>query len=82
MKLIYEDSEGNQQFKSRGHIVRIINEEICLELKNSKGIPTKSDNGEQLKFTIEFIWKSTSFDRMKMALRIFQRDEQSVSNYM
>ena len=40
-------------------------------MKNSKGIPTKSETGEQLKFTIEFIWKSTSFDRMKMALRIF-----------
>jgi regulator of nonsense transcripts 1 len=82
LKLIYEDGDGVQQWKSRGHIVRIVNEEICLELKNSKGAPTKSETGEPLKFTIEFIWKSTSFDRMKMALRIFQRDEQSVSNYM
>ena len=39
LKLIYEDADGNQQFKSRGHIVRIVNEEICLELKSSKGLP-------------------------------------------
>lgn len=82
LKLIFDDQDGNQQWKSRGHIVRIVNEEICLELKNSKGAPTKNENGDPLKFTIEFIWKSTSFDRMKLALRIFQRDEQSVSNYM
>ena len=35
-----------------------------------------------LKFTVEFIWKSTSFDRMRLALKIFQRDEASVSNYI
>ncbi len=77
LKLIYE-LDGNVKWKSRGHIVRIINEEICLELKSSKGCPTDPD----IKFTIEFIWKSTSFDRMRLSLKIFMRDEQSVSNYM
>ena len=42
--------------------------EICLELRNAKGLPSDPDH---LRYTIEFIWKSTSFDRMKMALRIF-----------
>jgi len=55
-----------------------VNEEICLELKNSKGCP----NDQDLRLTIEFIWKSTSFDRMKQALRIFMKDETSLSNYM
>jgi regulator of nonsense transcripts 1 len=77
LKLMYE-LDGQPKWKSRGHIVRIINEEICLELKNSKGAPTEPD----LRFTVEFIWKSTSFDRMRLALKIFQRDESSVSNYM
>lgn len=58
--------------------MRIVNEEICLELKNPKGCPSDPD----CKFTIEFIWKSTSFDRMRLALKIFMRDEQSLSNYM
>ena len=58
--------------------MRIVNEEICLELKNPKGVPTDPD----LKFIVEFIWKSTSFDRMRLALKIFLRDESSVSNYI
>ena len=49
-----------------------------MELKNGKGVPMEPD----LKFTVEFIWKSTSFDRMRLALKIFQRDESSVSNYI
>jgi regulator of nonsense transcripts 1 len=49
-----------------------------LELKNSKNPPTDPDK----KFTIEFVWKSTSFDRMKYALKVFLKDEQSVSEYI
>ncbi len=47
-------------------------------MKNSKNPPTDADS----KFTIEFIWKSTSFDRMKHALKIFLKDETSVSEYI
>mmetsp|Transcript_1652 Transcript_1652/g.1575 ORF Transcript_1652/g.1575 Transcript_1652/m.1575 type:complete len:114 (-) Transcript_1652:31-372(-) len=43
-------------------------------------MPSEQDGS--LKFTVEFVWKSTSFDRMKLALKIFQRDENSVSNYI
>lgn len=72
-------NDGVTSWKSRGHIVKITaTEEICLELKNSKSPPTDPDN----KFTIEFIWKSTSFDRMKHALKIFLKDETSVSEYI
>lgn len=53
-------------------------EEIALELKNSKAPPTDPD----CKFTVEFVWKSTSFDRMKLALKIFLKDESSVSEYI
>ena len=47
-------------------------------MKNSKGAPTDPD----CRFTVEFIWKSTSFDRMRLALKIFMRDENSISNYL
>ena len=78
LKLIYE-RDGQVKWKSRGTIIKITqNEEICLELKNSKGAPTDPD----CKFTVEFIWKSTSFDRMRLALKIFMRDENSISNYL
>jgi regulator of nonsense transcripts 1 len=49
-----------------------------LELRSPKGAPTDPDT----RFTIEFIWKSTSFDRMRLALKIFLRDETSLSNYI
>ena len=73
------DLDGQTKWKSRGHIVKITaSEEIALELKNSKAPPTDPDS----KFTVEFVWKSTSFDRMKLALKIFLKDEQSVSEYI
>jgi regulator of nonsense transcripts 1 len=78
LKLLYQQPDGQVKWMSRGHIVRIVNEEIQLELRNGKGAPTEAD----LKFTVEFIWKSTSFDRMRLALKIFMRDEQSLSYYM
>jgi len=78
LKLSYEQ-DGQTKWKSRGHIVKItLNEEICLELRNSKGVPTDPE----IRFVVEFIWKSTSFDRMRFALKVFMRDETSLSNYM
>ena len=78
LKLKYEQ-DGQVKWKSRGHIVRITaTEEICLDVKNSKGAPQEPDT----KFIVEFVWKSTSFDRMKQALKIFLKDETSLSNYI
>lgn len=78
LKLKY-DQDGVTRWKSRGHIVKITaSEEIALELKNSKAPPTDPE----CKFTVEFVWKSTSFDRMKLALKIFLKDENSVSEYI
>ena len=54
------------------------NEEICLEIKNSIGVPSDPD----CRFIVEFVWKSTSFDRIKKALKIFLKDETSLSNYI
>ena len=71
LKLKFEQ-DGRTTWKSRGHIVRITaSEEIALELKNSKTPP----QDPEAKFTVEFVWKSTSFDRMKLALKIFLKDE-------
>jgi regulator of nonsense transcripts 1 len=80
LKLKY-DENGQTKWKSKGHIVKINNsesEEVCLELKNSRCANTEAD----AKFTIEFVWKSTSFDRMKLALKIFLKDENSISEYL
>ena len=73
---IKHDKDGQTIWKSRGHIVKMTAaEEICLELKASSAPPSDPET----RFTIEFVWKSTSFDRMKMALKVFLKDETSVS---
>lgn len=78
LRLCYEYN-GQVKWQSKGSIIKSNqNEEICLELKNSKGLPTDPD----CRFTVEFIWKSISFDRMRLALKIFMRDETSISNYL
>ena len=78
LKLKY-DQDGVTKWKTKGHIVRITaSEEIALELKSSTRAPPDPD----AKFTIEFVWKSPSFDRMKLAMKVFLKDETSVSEYI
>ena len=33
-------------------------------------------------YTVDFVWKSTSFDRMQLAMKTFAVDEKSVSGYI
>ena len=53
-------------------------EEVGLELRNSVGVPTEVTRD----FSVSFVWKSTSFDRMQNALKMFAVDEASVSGYL
>lgn len=53
-------------------------EEVGLELKNSVGAPTEHTTG----FSVDFLWKATSFDRMQAAMKAFALDETSVSGYI
>lgn len=61
-----------------GHVIRIVNDEVALELRNNAGVPTDLVHN----FSIDFVWKSTSFDRMQAAMRSFAMDEKSVSPYL
>lgn len=57
------------------------NEEIALELrpgKSSAKAPTEIHSG----FSIDVVWKATSFDRMHAAMRTFAVNETSVSGYL
>ena len=49
-----------------------------IELKNSAGAPTECTHN----FVVDFVWKSTSFDRMQAAMKTFAVDETSVSGYI
>jgi len=48
-----------------------VNDEIYLEIKGNFKVPTDPE----IRYTIEFVWKSTAYDRMKTALRVFLKDE-------
>ena len=53
-------------------------EEVGLELKGGAGAPVEHTTG----FSVDFLWKSTSFDRMQAAMKAFALDETSVSGYI
>jgi len=55
-----------------------VSDEICLELRRNDGVPTDCTHG----FSVDFVWKATSFDRMQQAMKTFAIDEKSVSGYI
>lgn len=61
-----------------GHVVKLsdTSEEITLELRATA--PATTTVG----WTAEFVWKSTSFDRMQRAMKMFAVDDTSVSSYL
>lgn len=85
IKIKYLEGESKElTWEARGYIVKISRadadnaEEVACELKTVTSVPTESWK----KFTIEFVWKPTSFNRMKKGLQIFTTDKQSISAYL
>ncbi|KOX79069.1 Regulator of nonsense transcripts 1 like protein [Melipona quadrifasciata] len=88
MKLMHGDElrlrylgELHKPWSGIGHVIKIpdnYGEEVGIELKNNSGAPTECVSN----FVVDFIWKSTSFDRMQLALRKFAVDDTSVSGYI
>jgi regulator of nonsense transcripts 1 len=65
-------------FTSRGHAVRFTaDDKIVLEIV-AKDPPTTTTKG----YTIEFVWKSTTYSRMKDGLKKFYRNSDSISKYL
>ena len=58
-----------------GSVIRIDHEEIVLQMRSNQGLPrdTKED------FVVDFVWKSTSYDRMEKALKTFVLKENALS---
>ncbi|KAG8760807.1 hypothetical protein FRC14_001835 [Serendipita sp. 396] len=64
-----------------GNVIKIpnsVSDEIALELRRSDDVPTDCTH----EFAADFVWKSTSFDRMQLAMKTFAIDEKSVSGYI
>jgi regulator of nonsense transcripts 1 len=55
-----------------------VSDEIGLELRRTDGVPAECTHN----FSADFVWKSTSFDRMQLAMKTFAVDEKSVSGYI
>ncbi|GAA5960581.1 hypothetical protein JCM8115_003232 [Rhodotorula mucilaginosa] len=73
--------ELHKAWDALGHVVKVpnnVSDEIALELKRSDNVPIDCTHN----FSADFVWKSTSFDRMQQAMRTFAVDEQSVSGYI
>lgn len=71
-------------WQAEGYVVKIAHssqenaDEIAVELKSEVSIPEESWK----RFAIEFVWKPTSYNRMKKALKIFVNDAKSISSYL
>ena len=73
-------NSAHPSFHSHSHIDHSpdVSDEIGLELRRSEGVPLDVTHN----FTADFVWKSTSFDRMQLAMKTFAVDEKSVSGYI
>lgn len=71
----------HKPWEGDGHVIKIpnnVSDEIGLELRRSEGVPVDITHN----YTVDFVWKSTSFDRMQLAMKTFAVDEKSVSGYI
>ncbi|KAI8366372.1 RNA helicase-domain-containing protein [Choanephora cucurbitarum] len=73
--------ELHEPWSATGHVIKIpnnVSDEIALELTRANKAPTDCTHN----FSVDFVWKSTSFDRMQSAMKTFAVDETSVSGYI
>lgn len=81
LKLRYVGDRA-KPWSSVGHVVKIpdnFGDEVGIEIKSSgNNVPTDCTRN----YVVDFVWKSTSFDRMQAALRKFAMDDSSVSSYI
>lgn len=74
-----EDSIASSAWSGVGHVIKIpdnYSEEVGIEMKSNLNVPTEKHSG----FVVEFVWKSTSFDRMQQSLvKLANEDYASIS---
>jgi regulator of nonsense transcripts 1 len=63
-----------------GHVIRVEGDEIALELRGSAHSAPATDITHG--YLVDFVWKSTSFDRMQLAMKQFVLDERAISTYL
>ncbi|CAM6082950.1 unnamed protein product [Calypogeia fissa] len=79
LRLRYPGDSTHSAWQSVGHVIKLTaQEEVALELRASQGVPIDVNHN----FSVDFVWKSTSFDRMQASMKTFAVDETSVSGYI
>ncbi|GLU05472.1 hypothetical protein SLE2022_225730 [Rubroshorea leprosula] len=79
LRLRYSGDAAHPVWQAVGHVIKLTaQEEVALELRAGQGVPVDVNHG----FSVDFVWKSTSFDRMQGAMKTFAVDETSVSGYI
>ena len=66
-----------KEWEGTGYVKSILDGEIEIEMKGGD-VPDKIADD----YIVEYIWKSTSFDRMQNALKTFAIDDTSVTGYI
>jgi regulator of nonsense transcripts 1 len=81
LRLRYAGDAVNPPWQCVGHVIKLHQtqiDEVALELRSNQGVPINVT----YPFSVDFVWKSTSFDRMLAALRTFARDSNALSPYL
>ena len=65
------------QWAGIGYVQSLLDGEVMLEIKHG---PVPEQVSEH--YLVEYIWKSTSFDRMQNALKTFALDDTRVTGYI
>ncbi|KAJ1342524.1 hypothetical protein BSLG_002916 [Batrachochytrium salamandrivorans] len=79
--LLKYHGELHTKWEGTGHVIKIpnnISDEVGMELRHDDRAPIECTHN----FSVDFVWKSTSFDRMQNAMKTFALDENSVSAYV
>jgi len=74
------DNANRRPWQALGHVIKLVNEEVGLELRNQGQFMPLVDQTHG--YLVDFVWKATSFDRMQVALKTFVHDETAVSSYL
>ncbi|KAJ2867485.1 ATP-dependent RNA helicase [Coemansia aciculifera] len=80
LQLSYSDALIRDTWSGSGNVIKLPNstsDEICIEM-STMDAPVEITNG----FAVDFVWKSTTFDRMQSAMKKFAATDSAVSEYI
>ena len=73
--------DQSRAWEGTGQVIKVTNntsDEVFLEMKDRDQVPRNCTNG----FSVEYVWKPTSFERMQRAMRVFANKPGAVSPHI